>query len=296
MTEKVGENSDTTREDVRRSAISRGWLTLLIVVGCILLVIANVSFWASFDLFNAERFGQLVAEGLLSARARAVLANEIVDQIMTDLPNVPEIVRVPAAEIIAALLQRPALTTVIEKLAAAANVVITTDVNDVVEIDLERVVPFFTGIAVAINPELADTVEAVQGSKVLTLLGPGELPRLRGAAKVAPWLWPLALPGAIGLFLMGLWWAENRRKVLKWIGWGVLVTAIIQMPFVMSARLAVENSVTNPNARVIVGEVIKVLTRGFLIQCLVLIVIGLILIVVSRYYFKEEPVQAGETA
>jgi hypothetical protein len=50
----------------------------------------------------------------------------------------------------------------------------------------------------------------------------------------------------------------------------------------------VQNNITDPAMRTVVGEVLTVLTRGLAIQCLLLIFIGVIAIVASHYLFKED--------
>ena len=50
--------------------MSKGSMIILVVIGCILLAIANVALWATLDVFNADRFGQHVAEGLQSDAVR----------------------------------------------------------------------------------------------------------------------------------------------------------------------------------------------------------------------------------
>jgi hypothetical protein len=36
---------------------------LMIVLGCALIAVANISLWATRDVFSSERFGELVTEG-----------------------------------------------------------------------------------------------------------------------------------------------------------------------------------------------------------------------------------------
>ena len=55
--------------------MSRGTIVILVVIGCVLLAVANVAHRATFNIFNAERFGDHVAAGLQSPPAAE--ANEI---------------------------------------------------------------------------------------------------------------------------------------------------------------------------------------------------------------------------
>ena len=89
--------------------MSKGTVVILVIVGCILLAVANVALWASLDLFNPGRFGERVAEGLQSDAASQALAGAIVDRIMEYYPEFPPLAQVPAEEVVAWLLQRPVL-------------------------------------------------------------------------------------------------------------------------------------------------------------------------------------------
>lgn len=247
---------------------------LVIVLGCVLLAVANVSLWATRDVFSSERFGELVTEGLQSDQAAKSLGSLIADQILASKPDIPEIAQVAAGEIAAWVLRQPILAPVLEKAAATAHLILTTSLDDAVSIDLEKAIPFVVSVVTAIDPKLADSLESVRETEPLKLLGPDELPRLRHAAKIVPWLWPLAAFGAIALFAAAYWSAEKRRDALVFIGLGVVITGVFQLLFFPAIRLAVENNITNPSVRVIVGEVVRVLLRDFRIQTFLLIIIG----------------------
>ncbi len=70
---------------------------------------------------------------------------------------------------------------------------------------------YLAALQTTIDPELADGLENLRESASVKLLGSGELPKLRQAAKILPWLWPLTTLGAITLFALAYWRAQNRR-------------------------------------------------------------------------------------
>ena len=158
----------------------------------------------------------------------------------------------------------------------------TTSLDDRVNIDLEKAIPFLVGVVTAIDPELADGLRSVRETAPLRLLGPGELPRPRQAAKIVPRLWPLAACGAIAVFAAAYWSAEKQRDALGFIGLGVAISGVFQVLFFPAIRLAVGNNITDASVRVIVGEVVRVLLADFRIQTVVLIIIGLVVIGPSR--------------
>jgi hypothetical protein len=271
--------------ETKRPGMSRGTVTFLVIVGCILLAVANITVWAARDLLDARRFGSLVAEGLQTDQSAQVLAGEIVDLLLTEFPDIPQIVRLPAEELVAVLLQRPAFTIVFEGAAGTANVVMTTDVDDVVSIDLERVLPFLIAIITAIDPELAADISATtQDSRVLQLMSHDELPGLKQASRITPWLALVTLLGAVVIFGVVLWRAADRARALKYSGVGVIISAAIGLLIVLPARLAVENNIVNPQVRVIVGEVWTALARPLVAQSLLLIILGVIVLIVNYFY------------
>ena len=91
-----------------------------VILGCLLLAVANVALWASLDVFNPGRFGERVAEGLQSDAASEALARAIVFRVMEGQPELPALVQLPAQELVTWLLQRPALTVVFKETAAVA--------------------------------------------------------------------------------------------------------------------------------------------------------------------------------
>jgi hypothetical protein len=48
----------------RRIQFQKGVVITLVVLGCLLLAVANVALWTMLDVFNPGRFGEWVAEGL----------------------------------------------------------------------------------------------------------------------------------------------------------------------------------------------------------------------------------------
>ncbi|UCC53702.1 MAG: hypothetical protein JSV68_06940 [Anaerolineaceae bacterium] len=101
-----------------------------------------------------------------------------------------------------------------------------------------------------------------------------ELPDLSRAAKILPWPWPLAALGAIVLLSAAVRWAEKRREALRLAGLGAVFTGTICLAFIPAVRLSVENGVADPGVRVLVAEIVKALTRGLVVQSIILVLLG----------------------
>lgn len=267
--------------------MSKRAVVVAIVIGCVLLAVANVSLWITLNILSPERFGELVADGLQSSEATQAIATEVVDHLLADYPAVRAVAGPFAEDLIAALLQHPILTSVIEGVAAAANIALTTDLRDVIPLEVQEIVPFVLGVVYAVDPELAEQTTAELTSGPITLLGSDELPNLSSVSKFLPWLWPIALLGALGLFVLVIRRGPDRAKSVIYTGIGVVITGGVMLLFVPAIRLASTGNVTTSTARIIVGNVVGALLRGYVVQDILLIIAGLILVVVGRRYLNE---------
>jgi len=289
--------------------MSKGVVITLVVLGCILLAVANVALWAALDVFNPGRFGQRVAEGLQTDAASEALAGATVTRIMEYYPEFPPLAQIPAQEVVTWLLQRPAFAVVFEETAAVALAIMTTSAQDVVGIDIAQVISKVgsqvAGVVAAIKPEaggnaqaaLDAALDAAQESGPLAIYESGRFPKLRGVANAVPWLWPLAGLGAIALFAVAYIRAKNRKSALTTVGIGVLITGILVLLLIPALKAPVQNGITNPAMQMVIGEVLSALTQGLTVQCLLLAFAGVILIFASRFAYKEdESAQASAAA
>jgi GAF domain-containing protein len=276
--------------------MSKRTVIVAIVVGCILLSVANVSLWATHTIFNPERFGGLVTEGLQSDQATQAIAEEVVDHLLEDYPAVRAIASSMAEELLTALLQHPVLTPVIEKVAAGANLVLTTDITDIIPLELQEMIPFVVGVIYAIDPDLVDQISAELSSSPLALLNPNELPNLRTASRVLPWLWPFALLGAVGLFVAAIRYGPNRAKSMVYTGAGIAITGGLMLLFVPAIRSASTGAITTSIGRIVVGEVVDTLLRGYAIQDVLLIVVGIALYIEGRRRLTNSEVISEDQA
>lgn len=276
--------------------MSKRTVIVAIVVGCVLLSVANVSLWATHTIFNPERFGGLVTEGLQSDQATQAIAEEVVDHLLEDYPAVRAIASSMAEELLTALLQHPVLTPVIEKVAAGANLVLTTDITDIIPLELQEMIPFVVGVIYAIDPDLVDQISAELSSSPLALLNPNELPNLRTASRVLPWLWPFALLGAVGLFVAAIRYGPNRAKSMVYTGAGIAITGGLMLLFVPAIRSASTGAITTSIGRIVVGEVVDTLLRGYAIQDVLLIVVGIALYIEGRRRLTNSEVISEDQA
>jgi hypothetical protein len=294
-------------EPKKGDEMSKTTVVILVVLGCLLLAVANVALWASLDVFNPGRFGDRVAEGLQSDAASEALAGAIVARVMEGHPDLPALVQVPARELVTWLLQRPALTFVFKETAAVGSAVMTTSAQDIVGINVSKVLSNvgdqLVSVVSAIDADAGANAQAAvdaamdsaEQSGPLALYESGRFPNLRGVANTVPWLWPLAGLAAIALFVVAYVQAAAQKNAMTTIGIGVLVTGVVSLLLVPAVRAPAQNAVTDPVMQTVVSEVLRTLTRGLAIQSLLLGFIGVILIVTSHSVHKaDEQAQASQ--
>lgn len=283
--------------------MSKGKVLLLVIVGCILLSVANVALWATLDVFDADRFGEHAAEGLQSDASVAALSGPILDRLMAAYPDFPALLKEPAEEVVTWSLQRPVFTAIFEETATIANEVMTTSAEDVVGIDLgsvianagSTVVAVISGLDAEAGVNAQSALDAVEQGQRLAIYESGRFPQLRQLSNLAPWLALLAGIVAIVLFVVAYIRAQDQHKALKYSGAGIMVTAAIGfLLFVPVVQGTAQHNIADPTMQVVVGEAVSALLRGYAVQSLLLFFIGLIVLVANHFRVTEaEQVQAA---
>jgi hypothetical protein len=278
---------------------------IIVILGCLLLVAANLSLWATLNIFNAARFGSHVAAGLQSPKAAEALAEPIVDRLMASYPELPKIARVAAEEAVAWMLQRPTFTPVFKGVAAVAMTVMTTSAQDVVGIDIAEVASYAGSkvveaisvlnpdVAVKIETALDDAIATSQEIGKLAIYEQGRFPELRMFSILAPWLTLLLGVGALALYAISYLRAQNQHRALKYIGVGVMITSVLGFLLHSPVVNAVaKNNIIDPTMQIVVGEVVSVLVRPFAIQSLLVFSIGLF-VLIYNYIKGKQPAHAS---
>jgi len=290
--------------------VSKTTIIILVIVGSLLLAVANVALWAALDVFSPDRFGAHVAEGLQSPEATAALAGPIVDRLMAEYPDLPPLARGPAEEVVAWLLQRPLFTPVFKDTAALASAAMTTSAEDVVGIDLanaaSNVSSTVIGVITALDAEaganaqaaLDASLSASEESGRLAIYEQGRFPKLRQLSNLAPWLALLTGLVAIALFVVVYTRAKDQHEALKYVGVGIMVTAVLAfLLFVPVVQNTAQNNIANPTMQIVVGQVVSVLLRGFAIQSLLVFFIGLpVILFKPAKANQDDPAHASPAA
>lgn len=278
-------------------------VTLLVIVGLLLLFVANLTFWARFTLLNTNGWvnalGPLTKDPQIAQVIGVYVSDEIfeatdIDQAMIEiLPEEFQLLSAPLSK---------AMQGLVEEAVAAF---VQTDVVNAVWVTTNRVAHGLivgvlrgdgdilyleTGqLVIDVNP-LIDVIEDTFGLQNLELgmVDDGGRIVLLENQQVAYLQQVVALLDAIGVLLpllslvvliiavfISLW----RRKTTLWIGIGIVITMLLSLLVYKAAELWLLVSIADPLLRLFGGAIWDVITNGLIIQIIVLMIIGFLFIV-----------------
>lgn len=288
--------------EAQRHTGRRFTVGLLIVLGCLVLALANVAFWVRFTALNTN--GWVAAVGPLSQNPVVVDAvSGIAVQELYAAVDVEEVAREllpeefqgfsgPLANVIQGLV-RDAISAVLEsdefhEVWLAANRTVHRTLVDALRGKGSLV--YIEGGQVTVDlSDVFGFVEGTLGLEGLDLFGEdwakfvlfssdtlASLQRAVALLDAVGLLLPLlALAAFVIAWLVSLW----RRRTLLWIGVGVAITMVLSLVMLGLLRPVLQASVTLPNVRAVFMEIWDTVTRGFLVQTILLFVVGVLLAV-----------------
>ena len=286
-------------------------VTLLVVLGSLILVLASVAFWARFTLLNTNGWvnaigpipqNPVVAQNV-SAYLAGVLFEEVnVDQAMTEmLPPNFQMLGVPLSkalqglvqDTIASLVQSDGFNTVwvaVNRGAHSVVVGVLRGEGDLVYLQSGQLVIDFSDLIdfIQSNFGLERIDLAGENGGRIVLLESQQVAYLQEAIHYLDsfgLLLPLlSLVVFVGAWFVSLW----RRKTLLWIGIAIAITMLVSLiafDFIQSGVLV---SIADPLARIIGREIWDVVTAGLVIQTILLLVVG-VLITVGAWLAGPNP-------
>jgi hypothetical protein len=298
----VAQPAATSRHTGRKWAVG-----ILIFLGAILLILANVAFWAYFTLLNTP--GWVAAVGPLSkdpAVARLVsqyAVGQLFEQI--DAKGIAEEALPPELQILAG-----PLTMGLEQLADEATTrLIMTDAFNNVWVAVNRTghgivmdilkghgnrVYFQEGdLVLDFSDELSavsDFLENQLGVEDLNLFPQAEGGRLvlMSSYWVAVLQEVVSYLTAIGLLLplltlvafgVAVWVSLWRRQTVIWIGAVMAVAMLISLIAFSGVRSSALVSIQDPLLRELARAMINVVTQGLMVQTIFFLIVGFLLVI-----------------
>lgn len=273
-------------------------VALLILLGCILLAVANLAFWVRGTALNTNRW--VAAVGPLSQNP--VIADAVSDVVVQQLSATVDL-QGAAREILPpefSGFSGPLARVLGDLVADAVSTIVQSDefnevwraVNRTTHRILVQILRGEGSLLYVrdgqVTVDLGDMFGFVQGTLGLAdmdLFGDADAGKfvLLGNESLAALQRAVALLDTVGLalpllaiatlviaWLVSLW----RRNTLLWIGVGVALTMALSLVLYILAQPVALASVLDPYFRAIAGEIWKTVVRGLYIQSVVLLVVG----------------------
>jgi hypothetical protein len=288
---------ETLRRPWRRVAVA-----LLIVLGCLVLVVGNMAFWARHTVLNTD--GWVAAVGPLSKSE--IVAEAVSVIVVRELDNVIDIEGVtnealpenlkpysgPLAYVIQGLV-RDAIAAAVETeqfngvwvgvnravhgalvgvLRGEGSLLYIRDGQATLDLsDLFRFVEDELGLG-----RLGLSFEDERGQFVLFSSGTlASIQQVVGTLDILGILLPLlAVLAFVIAWFVSLW----RRKTLLWIGVGVALTMALSLVLYALLRPLILGVVTDANVRAVAEEIWGIVTQGLIVQTVLVLIIGLLIV------------------
>jgi hypothetical protein len=274
---------------------------LLIVLGCLVLVVANLASWLRGTVLDTDDW--VAAVGPLSRNE--VIVNTLSGYVTAELFKAIDVERV-AQQVLpeeVGFLSTPLANALHGVVRDAVATVIMSDQFNAIWVTVNRtvhglamgVLRFDGGYVSAqggqLTLDLSGLFEGIQSSLGLAGLGlfgdegAGKFVLLQ-SHQVAAVQQALSSLNAVGLILpwvalaiLVIAWllSLTRRRTLLWIGVGVAISMVLSLLILALAQPAVLASIADPLIRTLMGEIWDTVIRGLIVQTIVLLVIGLLI-------------------
>ena len=256
----------------------RALTTVLLVLGCVAVLLANVAWWARAFAYDESAFVDALEPLATDEELVDGIAVELVDRIMSVQPGGSDgaTVRAVVDSAVHEVLSSSEFRTIWSEALKLAHqqLVRFVDDGDRVALDLDDVL---TEVDALVSKEGRDilsgaTVERIDDivvttenrlDLVLTIVDTVE--RL---AVVLPFV-------ALGLFLAALVWAPSRRRTLAWIGFGVALSMVATVGVLWLLRLDVLGRIDDGVYRRAAEQVWEGVTESLLWQTAAVFGVGL---------------------
>jgi hypothetical protein len=245
---------------------------LLIVLGCLVLVVANLASWLRGTVLDTDDW--VSAVGPLSRNE--VIVNTLSGYVTAEVFKAIDVEQV-AQQVLpeeVSFLSAP-LTSAVHGLAMGVlrfdGSYVSTQGGQLT-LDLSGL---FTGIQASLGLQGLDLFGEEGAGKFVLLeshqVGAVQqaLSSLNAVGLVLPWL-------ALAILVIAWFLSLTRRRTLLWIGAGVSVSMVLFLLLLALAQPAVLASIADPLVRTLIGEVWDTVIRGLIVQTIVVLVIGLL--------------------
>jgi hypothetical protein len=257
--------------------MSKTWIIVLSIIATVFILIANFALWLQRDIFDQDRFVSTSVSVIRTKPVREAIAAEIVQDAFSSLPALESIIGDFLQTNLSALLDSKAVKPALEDIATQIHTALTAKQPQPVQIDISAV----TGPAKAvvnnvpgIDPQIKKAVKSLPNAVVL--VKKGDIPSIYSVGTFFLWFGPLAGLIGLGLFVIVIWLArEKRSSAIKTVGASLGIGAAVFLILIQAYRAPVLSSFSG-NIRIIFEHLYDAFTAGLSNQTWAIFVIGLV--------------------
>lgn len=273
---------------------------LLIVLGCLVLAVANLASWLRGTVLDTDDW--VSAVGPLSRNE--VIVNTLSGYVVAEVFNTIDVEQV-AQQVLpeeVSFLSKPLTNALQDAVRDAVAAVIMSDQFNGIWVTVNRaahglvmgVLRFdgtvvstqggeltldlsglFKGIQTSLGLEGLDLFDEEGAGKFVLLqshqVGAVQqaLSSLNAVGLILPWV-------ALAILVIAWLLSLTRRRTLLWIGVGVAISMVLSLLLLALAQPAVLAAIADPLVRTLIGEVWDTVIRGLIVQTILLLVVGLL--------------------
>ena len=298
----TNETVDAHSADNQKHTGRKWGVGVLVFLGLILLLVANVAFWAYFTLLNTNGWVAAVGPLTKDPEVAGMISNYMVGEVFagvdiqaTTEETLPAELQLFAGPLVVGLEQvaNQAVTAVVQSdgfnnIWVAFNRVSHKAVIDVLKGKGDRLYFQDGNLTLDLNDlynflqdrfniqELDLIPQAEQGR--LVLFNSRQVAVMQEAVAYLTFLGLLLPLLTVVVFVIAVWVSLWRRQTVMWIGIVITVAMFISLIAFSGGRSSVMVSIQDPFLREMTRAVVNVLTHGLMVQTLFLMFLGILLI------------------
>jgi hypothetical protein len=272
----------------------RGFIAgVLIVLGLIIVPLANLGVWTQREVLSTDAFSSLSNEVLQEQAVRDALANRIADELVKKVPELGlgRFLLVPA---LSQAIATPEFQQIFEGAVSDMHAQLERG-DDQLTLNLDAILPLVKQLVAKVDSGLAARIPTQTGLAAITVVKKDNVPQLwlgLDITRGASWAFPIA---ALVLLGLGIAVATNRGLALLLAGLGLAAIALFMVVALKVGREPLSN-VAGRDVDVNAFDAgYDVVTESLVLQTAVLGLIGLvaalggIVLMVARKRTSNQP-------
>lgn len=262
----------------------QGFLTKRLVITSILagllLIIVNSAIWVNTQIFNTENFTRTAVGSLSSESSRRAIGARITDEALKDRPVLKNLVGDHATNLISGLLATDQANKLLTASVSRMQVYVTSNNQQDVDVDLSGLKSILTRVVELSGSEQAEKIDPDKIPDKIVLIEEENVPDIYMYGVILSWIAPLGLLLAIGLIATA-YITDRKRYSSTMIVHGVVFVSAGLLSLLVGPlfKPPVLEPFSNPNGRIVIGNLYDAFIATFNAQTVWLIYLGLLVFV-----------------